>query len=323
MRKPTLKGKKIIITGGAGFIGSNLARELCKDNKVTVIDNFSTGRKENLKGIESKIRIVKGSITNLKLLRREFKGADYVLHQAALCSVPRSVKEPEKTNRVNVEGTLKVLLAARDSGVKRVVYAASSSAYGNTPTLPKHEGMKPEPLSPYAVSKLAGEHYMRAFYEVYGLETISLRYFNIFGPHQDPNSQYSAVIPLFIKALLRGKKPTIYGDGKQSRDFTYVENVVNANILACKARKTKGEVVNIACGERITLLELVRELNRELGTSIKPAFGPERAGDVKHSLADITLAKKLIGYEPVVKVKEGLKRTIEFYKKEILKDKKR
>lgn len=310
-RKMELKDKRIVITGGAGFIGSNLAHRLCKDNKVTVIDNMMSGRKENLEGAD--VRFVESDINDEKVLQEEFKDADYVLHQAALCSVQRSVDDPIASNTANVDGTLKVLIAARDSGVKRVVYAASSSAYGDTPELPKREDMKTNPQSPYAITKLTGEYYCRTFSDLFDLDTVSLRYFNIFGPRQDPHSVYSAVIPLFIKAIIKGEQPVIFGDGKQSRDFTYIENVVHANILACLAEKTRGEVINIACADRIDLLELVEMINEMLGKDIKPEFDKERPGDVKHSLADYSKAKQLIGYEPKVSFKEGLRKTVEWY----------
>jgi len=235
---------------------------------------------------------------------------DYVLHQGALPSVPRSVADPATSHEVNVTGTINVLIAARDAGVKRLVYAASSSAYGNSPTLPKREEMPTNPLSPYAVSKLAGEHYCRAFCQVYGLETVCLRYFNVFGPRQDPQSQYAAVIPKFIAMMRRGERPTIYGDGSQSRDFTYVANVVQANLLAAAAPQAAGRVINVACGQRHTLLDLVAALNRLLGTHLEPVFQPDRAGDVKHSLADIAAAKELLGYEVLVPFEEGLERTV-------------
>jgi len=311
-----LKNKKIIITGGAGFVGCNIVKALCNENDVTVIDDLSTGKIANLHDVRNKIKFLRNSITDLKLLKKEFKDCDYVLHQAAIPSVQRSVENPFATNKANIDGTLNVLLAAMDSNVKRIVYAASSSSYGNQPKLPKKEDMKMEPESPYAISKLCGEYYLKVFYEIYGIKTIGLRYFNVFGPHQDPNSHYSAVIPLFIKAVVNNKKPIIYGDGLQSRDFSYVENNIHANVLACltKNKKAFGQIVNIACGERINLLGLLKLINKIQGKNIKSRFAKQRAGDVKHSLADISLAKKLIGYKPVVKLPEGIKKTISWYK---------
>ncbi|WP_094226525.1 SDR family oxidoreductase [Methanolobus psychrotolerans] len=311
-----LKGKKVAVTGGAGFIGSNIVERLVSyGNEVVVIDNFLTGRMENIGVFKDDIRLVNGSIQDLGLLRTEFKGVDYVLHQAALPSVPRSIDDPIATNQNNIDGTLNVLVAAKDSGVKRVVYAASSSAYGNTLTLPKHEGMSPDPLSPYAISKLAGEQYCKVFYDIYGLETVALRYFNVFGPRQDPNSHYAAVIPKFIKNMLSGESPVIFGDGEQSRDFTYVQNNVDANLLACTAANAPGKVFNIACGSRISLNELVMALNDIIGTDIEPAYAAERPGDVKHSLADITRARDILGYKPTYVLAEGLARTVEWFKK--------
>lgn len=304
-----------LVTGGAGFIGSHLVERLCKERqKVRVIDNLSTGKKGNIAPFMNEIEFIEGDIRDLELVRRVMKGVDYVLHQAAVPSVPRSIKDPLTTNTVNVQGTLNVLLAARDAGVKRVIYASSSSVYGNTSTLPKHEDMRPEPRSPYAVSKLAGECYCKVFYHVYGLETVVLRYFNVFGPRQDPESQYAAVIPKFIMALLRGEPPMIFGDGEQSRDFTYVENVVEANLLAAKAPDVAGEVLNIACGERISINQLVAILGEIIGTKIKPMYAPPRPGDVRHSLADISKAQRLLGYQVKVDLLEGLRRTVEWYK---------
>ncbi|MCK5318451.1 MAG: SDR family oxidoreductase, partial [Anaerolineales bacterium] len=292
-----ISGKRFVITGGAGFIGSNIVdRLIAEDNEVVVIDNLLTGCMDNLEGLNSNIRFVNDDIQDMDMLAREFEGSDYVLHQAALASVPRSIKNPIASNQNNIDGTLNVLVAARDAGVKRVVYASSSSAYGNTPTLPKHEGMASDPLSPYAITKLVGEQYCKVFYEIYGLETVSLRYFNVFGPRQDPNSQYAAVIPKFITAMQNDERPVIFGDGEQSRDFTYVQNNVNANLLACTASNAAGKMFNIACGDRITLNQLVEVLNDILGKDIEPLYEEERAGDVKHSLADITLAQDVLDY---------------------------
>ncbi|PIN70405.1 LPS biosynthesis protein WbpP [Candidatus Woesearchaeota archaeon CG11_big_fil_rev_8_21_14_0_20_43_8] len=307
---------RYVITGGAGFIGSNIANRLVKEgHDVVIIDNLSTGKEENFEEIKDSIMFYKGDITDQDLLAKAFKGADFVLHQAALASVPRSVKDPLTSNTNNVCGTLKVLIAARDAGVKRVVYAASSSAYGDTETLPKIETMQINPKSPYALQKVTGEFYCRQFYELYGLDTVCLRYFNIFGPKQDPDSEYSAVIPKFIKLMLADKTPVIYGDGTQSRDFTYVDNVVEANLLACKSKgPLKGEAINIGCGERFTLFDLFEMINRILKKDMKPKLAETRAGDVAHSLADIEKAKRLIGFTPLVDFREGLKRTTEWYK---------
>ena len=309
-----------IVTGGAGFIGSHLARGLlAAGHNVRVIDNFSTGHRENLAGLpdeqNQRLAVIEGSVTDVDLMRRHFAGADTVFHQAALPSVPKSIEDPLRSNLHNIDGTLAVLVAARDCGVRRVVYAASSSAYGDTPTLPKVETMPPQPLSPYALTKYAGEEYARIFHLVYGLETISLRYFNIFGPRQDPASQYAAVIASFIHRMLRGEVPVIYGDGCQSRDFTYVDNVVQANLLAAAAPpEACGQVYNIACGRRIDLRELVKLLNGILGTRITPRHDPPRPGDILHSLADISRARERLGYEPGVDVTEGLRRTVEWYR---------
>ena len=307
--------KLYLVTGGAGFIGSHLVEELVKQGqRVRVIDNLSTGKRKNIEPFRGKIEFIDGDIRDLGLVRKAMDGVDYVLHQAAVPSVPRSVKDPLTTNAANVDGTLNILIAARDADVKRVVYASSSSVYGDTPTLPKQEGMKPQPRSPYAVSKLAGELYCQAFYHVYGLETVALRYFNVFGPRQDPESQYAAVVPKFITALLRGEPPTIFGDGEQSRDFTYVDNVVAANLLAAKASGVAGEVFNIACGERITINELARMLTEIIGVNIEPEYTPPRPGDVLHSLADISKAQKLLGYKIKVDFERGLQKTVEWYR---------
>lgn len=310
-----IHGKQFVVTGGAGFIGSNIVERLVdNDNEVVVIDNLLTSTMENLKEVVPHIKFVNGDIQDMNLLKREFDGADYVLHQAALSSVPRSIDDPIASNQNNIDGTLNVLVAAHDAGVKRVVYAASSSAYGNTPTLPKHEGMAPDPLSPYAITKLVGEQYCKVFYDIYGLETVSLRYFNVFGPRQDPNSQYAAVIPKFITAMLNNERPVIFGDGEQSRDFTYVQNNVDANLLACTVPKAAGKMFNIACGERISLNQLVEVLNGILGKDIEPVYAEERIGDVKHSLADISLARDILGYEPEYGFEDGLIKTVEWSK---------
>ncbi len=307
-----------VVTGGAGFIGSNIAVRLASQGEeVRVLDDLSTGRQENLAEVEGDVEFVKGSICDAPLLREVLEGARYVFHQAALASVQRSVDNPVATNRANVEGTLRLLNAARDCGVGRVVYASSSSVYGDAPELPKHEGMKPAPKSPYAVSKLAAEHYCGAFTEVYGLETVALRYFNVFGPRQDPAGQYAAVVPIFVRCLLEGKRPTVFGDGEQSRDFTFVDNVVDANLQAARAEGAAGAVVNIGCGERHTLNELLEFLGGILETSVEPEYGPERSGDVRHSLADIQKARRRIGYDPAVGFEEGLRRTVRWYKERL------
>jgi UDP-glucose 4-epimerase len=305
-----------LVTGGAGFIGSNLVEALvAKGERVRVLDDFSTGKRDNLAPWLDQIELITGSITDIEACRQAVKGVDYVLHQGAMPSVPKSVELPRESNEANVTGTLNVLVAARDAKVKRVVYAASSSAYGNTEVLPKVETMPSCPLSPYAVQKYTGELYMKVFYETYGLETVSLRYFNIFGPRQDPKSFYAAVIPKFITAAVKDEAPTIFGDGKQSRDFTYIQNVVDANLSSCTApARCAGKVMNIACGERIDLLELAEVIRKIVGKGKPPVHEPDRAGDVKHSLADISLAKELIGYEPKVKFAEGIERTVQFYR---------
>jgi nucleoside-diphosphate-sugar epimerase len=303
---------RYVVTGGAGFIGSHLVEHLvCHDHEVVVLDDFSTGRRENIAPWLDRIELVEGSITDPAACARAIRGADYVLHQAALPSVPRSVRDPEGSHAVNATGTLQVLLAARDAKVKRVVYAASSSAYGNTPELPKHEGMVARPLSPYAVAKLAGEQYCRAFHASFGVPTVALRYFNVFGPRQDPTSQYAAVVPKFIVAARTGEPPTIYGDGEQTRDFTYIANVVRANLLACEAPDAAlGEVFNVGCGERISVNELWRRIRTLVGSSVEPRYEPTRTGDVRDSLASIARARELLGYEPVMTVAEGLRATV-------------
>jgi len=304
-----------LVTGGAGFIGSNIVVELLKrKDQVRVLDNFSTGRRENLTDFMGRIELVEGDLRDFKMVKRAVEGVDYVLHLGALASVPRSIRDPMTSNEVNVNGTINILLAAIGTSIKRIVYASSSSIYGDTPALPKVETMPPNPRSPYAVSKLAGEYYCRLFHAMYGLETVALRYFNIFGPRQDPSSQYAAVIPLFIKAMLKGEKPTIFGDGLQSRDFTFVANAVQANLLAANAPEAPGRVVNIACSERYSLNELIEKLNSILGTKIEPLHTEARIGDVKHSLADISQARRILGYEPLVDFEEGLSKTVDWYR---------
>ena len=307
-----------VVTGAAGFIGSHIAEGLLRDGqRVRVIDNLLTGKPEHLdllKSLDGDLSVTIGSITDLDLLQSLFRGADYVLHQAALPSVPRSVADPLETHRHCVTGTLNVLIAARDNGVKRVVYAASSAAYGDQPGDAKVETMRPAPISPYGVAKLAGEYYAAAFTRSFGLETVSLRYSNVFGPRQDPSSTYAAVIPKFITTMLRGEGPTIFGDGTQTRDFTYIDNVVHGNLLACTAPEAVGETINLAAGGRIVINDLVAHLNAIIGADLAPIFAAERPGDIKHSRASIEKARALLGYEPIVDFAEGLRRTVEWYR---------
>jgi UDP-glucose 4-epimerase len=308
-----------LITGIAGFIGSNLAHELLRrGQRVRGFDNFETGKRENLESLKDAIEFRELDMLDSKGVVEACRGVDYVLHQAAIPSVPRSVADPVGSHNANINGTLNVLIAARDAQVKRVIYAASSAAYGDIPTLPKHEDMLPAPISPYAVQKLSGELYMSSFHKVYGLETVSLRYFNVFGPRQDPTSQYSGVLAKFISQMLEGETCTIFGDGEQSRDFTYIDNVVNANLLACEAPKTNvsGRVFNVATGTRFSLNETFRILSRIIGYSEEPRYAPPRAGDVKHSLADISRTQAALGYQPTVDFESGLRRTVEWYKEE-------
>ncbi|MEJ2744400.1 MAG: SDR family oxidoreductase [bacterium] len=305
-----------LVTGGAGFIGSNIVElMLGKGKRVRILDNFSTGRRENLDGLSDRIEIIEGDVRDPETVKRAVAGCAYVVHQAALPSVVRSVEEPLASHQVNVDGTLNVLLAARDAGIRRVVYASSSSVYGDSPTSPKKEEMTPRPLSPYAVGKLAGEYYCTVFSRLYGLSCISLRYFNVFGPRQDPNSQYAAVIPNFFGALCRGEEAVIDGDGDQSRDFTFVKNVAEANLLACEATLTGGEVVNVACGESTSISELFQLIREILRVSASPRHGGARPGDVRHSLADITKAREKLGFAPSIGLKEGLRRTAEYYRR--------
>ena len=306
-----------LITGIAGFIGSSLARAIvAQGDQVRGVDNFATGKRENIQGILDRIDFREADILDLDAMHKACAGVDFVLHEAAIPSVPKSVLDPLASNRANVDGTVNVLVAARDAKVKRVVYAASSSAYGDTPALPKHEAMRPDPISPYAVAKLAGEHYMISFYRCYGLETVCLRYFNVFGPRQDPSSPYSGVLAKFITLMLRGEQPTIYGDGEQSRDFTYIDNVVEANLLACKApaERAAGQVFNIATGGRVTLNEMFTLLQGLTSYKVEPEYGPERGADIKHSLADISKAETALGYKTVLNFEEGLHRTVEWYR---------
>jgi UDP-glucose 4-epimerase len=301
---------RFLVTGGAGFIGSTITHALvARGDEVRVLDSFLTGREENLADLPD-VELIRGDVRDVDGLRVAMKGVDRVLHQAAVPSVARSLADPILSDASNIGGTLNVFLAARDAGVQRVVYASSSSVYGDTPTLPKVETMTPSPLSPYAVTKLTGEYYARVFHSLYGLETVGLRYFNVFGPRQDPTSDYAAVIPLFITWMARGERPKIFGDGTQSRDFTYIDNVVHANLRAAEAPDVGGEVFNVACGQRYTLLDLVAALNSILSTSLEPIFGERRQGDVMHSLADIDKARTLLGYDPPVSFEEGLERTV-------------
>ncbi len=304
-----------LVTGGAGFIGSHLVEKLVGDNaRVRVLDNFTTGKRENIAPFLDRIELIEGDIADPDICRRACDGVEVVFHQAAMPSVPKSVEDPVTSHRTNIDGTFNLLVAARDAGVRRFVYAASSSAYGETETLPKIESILPDPLSPYGVQKLTGEQYCTVFAKCYGLSTLSLRYFNVFGPRQDPKSQYAAAIPAFITAILRDEAPLVYGDGEQTRDFTHIDNVVHANMLAARADKTQGEVINAACGERITINEVIAEINRVLGKQVKSKHVDERAGDIKHSWADIGLAERLIGFKPLVSFAEGLRGVIDWYK---------
>jgi nucleoside-diphosphate-sugar epimerase len=312
---------KYLVTGAAGFIGSSLVRALVeRGEEVRCVDNLSTGKRENLSEVMRHIDFREADLLDMDAMRQACAGVDYVLHEAAIPSVPKSVKDPLGSNRANIDGTVNLLVAARDANVKRVVYAASSSAYGDTPTLPKRETMTPSPISPYAVAKLASEMYMVSFYRCYGLETVSLRYFNIFGPRQDPSSPYSGVLARFSLQMLRGEQPTIFGDGETSRDFTYIDNAVSANLLACTAPAAEcaGRVFNCATGTRTTLNETFNALKRLTGYKGEIKYGPEREGDVKHSLADISEAKRHLGYKVLVDFEDGLRRTVEWYKNERL-----
>ena len=305
---------RYLVTGGAGFIGSHLVEELLRRGEsVRIADNFSTGKRENLPAA-GQVEVVEGDLADAAVAKRAVAGCEFVLHQAAIPSVPRSVEDPLTSHRANVDATLHVLLAARAGGVRRVVYAGSSSAYGNAAVLPKREDMKPQPLSPYALQKLVGEQYCQLFSKLYGLETVTIRYFNVFGPRQDPSSPYSGVISLFIRALTEGRTPTIYGDGKQTRDFTYVADVVQGVMLACQAHKVSGEVINVACGGRVSLLELIRSLQVILCRETTPVFAPAREGDVRDSQADIFKARQLLGFSPSVPFEEGLRRTVAWFR---------
>jgi UDP-glucose 4-epimerase len=307
-----------LITGIAGFIGSNLARALLAQGaSVRGVDNFVTGKRANLEDLRG-INFIEGTIEDPEVCARACRGVEFIFHEAALASVPRSVADPAASNQANVDGTLNLLIAAREAGVRRVVYAGSSSCYGDQPTLPKHEQMLPDPISPYAVGKLAGEHYMRSFTRVYGLETVVIRYFNVFGPYQDPSSQYSGVLAKFSLAMLEARTPVVYGDGTQSRDFTYIENVVDANLraMAAPAQNVSGRVFNVATGEQITLNDAVLCLRELTGYSGPVEYAPPRAGDIAHSLADISLAREALGYEPKINFHEGLRRTLLWYREQ-------
>ncbi|WP_317891674.1 SDR family oxidoreductase [Acidicapsa acidisoli] len=308
---------KYLVTGAAGFIGRSIAAALLeRGEEVRGVDNFATGKRENLVGLE-RMEFVQGDLADLDVCRAVCAGVEVVFHEAALPSVPRSVMDPIASNVACVDATVNLLWAAKEAGVRRVVYAASSSAYGDTPTLPKHEEMLPNPISPYAVAKLTGEHYMRSFARVYGMETVSLRYFNVFGPYQDPTSQYSGVLAVFCRKMLAGEEPTIYGDGETSRDFTFIQNTVEANLLAADApaERVSGRVMNVATGVRITLNQVAEVLREITGYAGAVAYAAERAGDIRHSLADISLAQELLGYRPSVDFREGLVRTVEWYRK--------
>lgn len=309
-----MKKDRYIVTGGAGFIGSHIVEELvARGKEVTVVDDLSTGKEENLNNVKNDIRFIKADIRNFNKMEKLCRECDYILHQAALRSVPRSVDDPVSTNEVNITGTLQLLLAAKESGIKKFVYASSSSVYGDTEELPKIETMRPMPISPYAVSKLTGEHYCRAIAKTFGLRTVSLRYFNVFGPRQSPESKYAAVVPIFIKQAMEGQPLTIHGDGKQSRDFTYVKNVANANILAAESDIGSGEVLNAACNNRYSVLDVADTVQEELGKKCEYEYLPSRAGDVRHTQADITLAEELIGYKVEVDFKQGMKKTVESF----------
>jgi nucleoside-diphosphate-sugar epimerase len=307
-----------VVTGGAGFIGSHIAHELLRQkHSVRIIDNFSTGKRANIESIHNDVQIFDLDLADGANLPEVFRGVDYVIHEAAIPSVPRSIKDPVASHRANVDGTLNVLLAARTAGVKRVVYASSSSLYGDSPTLPKHEEMKPNPLSPYGAQKLFGEIYCQVFWKSYGLETVALRYFNVFGPRQDATSPYSGVLAKFIPAVLQDAQPTIYGDGLHSRDFTYVSNVVDANLLACTVPGIAGDVFNIACGGRITLNSVLQQINTILGKNIEAIYSEPRSGDIVHSQADVSKARKKMGFEVKVSFEEGLRETVNWYRENL------
>ncbi|MGH9398232.1 MAG: SDR family oxidoreductase [Terriglobia bacterium] len=307
-----------LVTGGSGFIGSHVVDELLRrGDRVRVLDNLLTGRRQNLDHVRDRIEFFDLDIRELETMRAAFEGVDYVVHLAALPSVPRSVADPITSNAINISGTLNVLVAARDAKVKRLVFAASSAAYGDNPEFPRVETQMPRPLSPYGLTKLAGEYYCQLFTQLYGFEAVALRYFNIFGPRQNPYSPYTGVLTVFISAFLQGKTPTIFGDGEQSRDFTYVANCVQATLLACTAPGAAGKVINVGVGEQFTLNRTVALLNKIMGREVTPNYGPAREGDVKNSLADVSLARKTLGFEPLVRYEDGLKRTVEWYRQEL------
>lgn len=308
-----------LITGGAGFIGSNMARFLLeKGQKVRILDNFETGKRENLMEISKNIEVIEGDIRNLDIVKKAVAGADVVYHLAALGSVPRSMKDPATTHDINVNGTFNVLMAARDAQVRRIVFASSSSVYGSSPVLPQHEELPLAPISPYGATKAIGEIYFRAFYQTYGFQSVCLRYYNVFGPRQDPNSQYAAAIPLFVSSLMRNQSPRIFDDGEQSRGFTYIENVMQANWLAANAKETHGEAMNISTVNAVTVNTVVNTIRQLMGKeNIKPVYLPPREGDIKYSLADVSRAKKLIGYEPLVSFEQGIKKAIGWYQENL------
>ena len=309
---------KYLVTGGAGFIGSHIVERLVRDGQeVRVLDDFSSGKRENIAPFASKIDLVEGDLRKTVDCARACEGVEIIFHEAAVPSVPRSVDDPQTSHEVNIDGTFNLLMAARDAKVRRVVYAASSSAYGDQPELPKRETALPSPLSPYALNKLVGEYYLSVFYKCFGLEAIALRYFNVFGSRQDPTSAYAAAIPAFVSAILKDEAPTVYGDGEQTRDFTYIDNIVHANMLAASVPKAEGYVMNVACAERVSVNQIIGEINKLLGKDVEPRYVDTRPGDVKHSLADITLAGELIGFEPVIMFDEGLRRAIDWYKENL------
>lgn len=307
---------RVLVTGGAGFIGSHLATRLAElGHTVRVFDNLSTGNRRNLDHLAGKIDFHEGDLRDPAACLAACRGVEFVFHEAALGSVPKSIDEPQPSHDVNINGTFNLLRGCAEAKVRRVIYAGSSSVYGDAEVSPKHEGLIPQPLSPYAVQKLAGEYYCSVFARCFGIDSITLRYFNVFGSRQDPASRYAAAIPAFVTAILSGQPPTVYGDGEQSRDFTYIDNVVEGNMLAMKAERTDGIVVNLACGGQITINEVIAAINRLLGTNLKPRYEAPRAGDVKHSCADIGLARRVLGFQPVVGFEEGLRRSIDYYKK--------
>lgn len=307
-----------LVTGGAGFIGSNIVDRLVElGHVVRVLDDFSSGHRANLDQVADRIDLVEGTIYDVETCRAACRDIEIVLHQAAVPSVPKSMADPVTSHRANVDGIFNMLLASRDAGVRRFVMAASSSSYGETPELPKRETMPVCPISPYGANKAIGEIYCYAFYKSFGLQTVALRYFNVFGPRQDPNSQYAAAIPAFLACLLKGEPPTVYGDGEQSRDFSHVENIIQANLKAAEVAETHGEVLNIACGAQVTVNEVIHMMNDLIGTSIEPIYEPERPGDIKHSWADVSLAREVIGFEPVVQFREGLERAFQWYKENL------